>query len=401
MNSPLINVRVFSVNATRSTDNDARMLDVLVIGAGQAGLATGYHLCATGFRYEIVDRHARVGESWRRRYDSLTLFTPRTYSALPGLAVPGDPDGYPTKDEIADYLESYARRFDLPVRLNAGARSLERDGDAFRAALTDGSVVEARAVVLASGAFQTPSIPAVAAGFAPAVAQLSAASYRHPAGVPAGTVLVVGDGATGRHIARELAPTHRVLLATGRPRRPTPARVLGRSIFWWLDRLGVLRASRESRIGRRMMATDPFPGRDLDLPRLRRAGVTVVPRLVAAEGTTARFADDSDAEVSAVIWATGYRTDSAWIDIPGATGPDGGFLHTRGVSPVPGLYVVGQPWQWTRGSALLLGVGDDAAYVTAQVACRLSQSGVGRCPPEVADLLVRGLRGVGAGRPAA
>jgi putative flavoprotein involved in K+ transport len=233
------------------------------------------------------------------------------------------------------------------------------------------------------------------------VTQITAAAYRNPSDAPAGTVLVVGDGATGRHIARELAHTHGVLLATGRPRRPTPARVLGRNIFWWLDRLGVLRASRESRIGRRMMAADPFPGRDLDLAGLRRAGVTVVPRLVAAEGATARFADGSGAEVSAVVWATGYRPETAWIDIPGATGPNGSLLHSRGVSPLPGLYVVGQPWQWTRGSALLLGVGDDAAYVTAQVACRLSQPGTTRCQEDVAGLRVRGLRGAGAGQSAA
>jgi putative flavoprotein involved in K+ transport len=372
-----------------------RVLDVLVIGGGQAGLATGYHLRSTGFRFEIVEGHARVGDSWRRRYDSLKLFTPRRYSALPGLPVPGDPDGYPTKDEIADYLESYARHFDLPARLNTGVRSLARAGDAFRATLSDGSCIEARAVVLATGAFQTPTIPAIAASFAPGVAQLSAASYRNPSDVPTGTVLVVGDGATGRQIARELAPTHDVLLATGRPRRPTPAHILGRSIFWWLDRFGVLRASRESRIGRRMMAKDPFPGRDLDLSRLRRAGVTVAPRLTAAEGRTARFADGRSVEITAIVWATGYRPDSAWIDIPGVTGADGAFIHSRGVSPVPGLYVVGQPWQWTRGSALLLGVGDDAAYVTAQVACRLSDPRGRRCQPQVTDLLVRGLRGAG------
>ena len=363
------------MDTTRAGRNGARVLDVLVIGGGQAGLATGYHLRATGLRYEIVEDHARVGDSWRQRYDSLTLFTPRAYSALPGLPIPGDPDGYPTKDEIADYLESYARHFGLPVRLNTGVRSLERVGEAFRATMADGSVMEARTVVTATGGFQTPTIPAIASAFAPEVTQLSPASYRNPADVPAGTVLVVGDGATGRHIARELAPTHGVLLATGRPRRPTPARVFGRSIFWWLDRLGVLRASRESRIGRRLMAKDPFPGRDLDLARLRRAGVTVVPRLVAADGRTAHFADGSSTEISAIVWATGYRAETAWINIPEATGPNGSFVQLRGVSPVPGLYVVGQPWQWTRGSALLLGVGDDAAYVTAQVACRLSQLG--------------------------
>jgi putative flavoprotein involved in K+ transport len=252
--------------------------------------------------------------------------------------------------------------------------------------------------VVATGGFQTPIIPAVAAGFSPAVTQLTAASYCNPGSVPTGTVLVVGDGATGRHIAREHAPTHRVLLATGRPRRPAPSRMFGRSIFWWMERLGVLRASRDSRIGRRMRAKDLFPGRELDLPRLQQAGVTIVPRLAGADERMAQFADGRGTAIAAVVWATGYRTDGGWITIPEATGPDGGFVQSRGISPVPGLYFVGQPWQWTRGSALLLGVGDDAAYVTAQLACHLSQVGVRGCQPEVANHLVRGLRGSDAGQ---
>ena len=257
-------------------------LDVLVIGAGQAGLAVGHHLRASGLVFQLLERQPRIGESWRMRYTSLTLFTPRSYSALPGLALTGDPDGFPTKDEIADYLEVYAGHFGLPIRLDAEVRSLERIDAGFQAALADGSVVEARAVVIASGAFQTPVIPALATGLSVEVCQLSADRYRDSASVPAGTVLVVGDGASGRHVARELAATHRVLLAGGRSRRLTPDRILRRSTFWWLDRLGLLRASRNSRIGRWLRARDPFPGRGLDLPSLRSAGVQLVPRLVRA-----------------------------------------------------------------------------------------------------------------------
>jgi putative flavoprotein involved in K+ transport len=342
-------------------------LDVLVIGAGQAGLAIAYQLQATGLRYAVVDIHSRVGDSWRQRYDSLVLFTPRSYSALPGLAVAGDPNGYPTKDEIADYLESYADHFALPIRLKAGIRSLDRVDGRFRAMTTGNIGIEARAVVIASGAFQVPKIPALSAGFSPEVCQLTAASYRNPSQVPAGTVLVAGDGATGRQIALELATTHKVLLATGRSRRVTPERVLGRSVFWWLDHLGVLRASRNTRIGRRMMAGDPFPGRGLALPRLRKAGVAVVPRLAAGDGKTVRFADEGVADIDALVWATGYRDHSEWVGTPAAKSPDGSFVESRGVSPVPGLYFVGRSWQWTRGSALLTGVGADAAYVTAHI----------------------------------
>jgi putative flavoprotein involved in K+ transport len=342
-------------------------LDVLVIGAGQAGLAIAYRLQATGLRYTVVDSHSRVGDSWRQRYDSLVLFTPRSYSALPGLTVAGDPTGYPTKDEIADYLESYAAHFALPIRLQAEIRSLDWADGRFRAMTTENADIEARAVVIASGAFQMPRIPAISSAFSPEVRQLTATSYRNPSQVPAGTVLVAGDGATGRQIALELAATHKVLLATGRSRRVTPERVLGRSVFWWLDHLGVLRASRNTRIGRRMMAGDPFPGRGLALPRLRKAGVAVMPRLAAGHGKTVRFADGGVADIGAVVWATGYRDDSEWVGMPAAKGPDGDFVESRGVSPVPGLYFVGRSWQWTRGSALLTGVDADAAYVTAQI----------------------------------
>jgi putative flavoprotein involved in K+ transport len=180
-------------------------------------------------------------------------------------------------------------------------------------------------------------------------------------------VLVVGDGATGRQIALELTKTHTVLLATGRPRNIGPDRVLGRSIFWWLNRLGLLDASRESRIGRRLMARDPFPGRHLALPRLRQAGVATVPRLDRVEDKIARFDDGRCADVSAVIWAAGYRDDTSWLQIPDAKRPDGLVIERRGVSPVPGLYYVGRSWQWTRGSALVLGVGKDAAYIADQM----------------------------------
>jgi len=349
-------------------------LDVLVIGAGQAGLALGYTLKETGLRFLLVERHARIGESWRQRFDSLTLFTPRAYSALPGLAVPGDPEGYPTKDEIADYLASYAAHFDLPVRLGTAIERLEREEGLFRATTADGEVLTARSVVLASGAFQQPAVPAISEHFAPEVTQLTPDSYRNPGQTPAGTVLVVGDGATGRQIARELSGSHRVILSTGRARRVSPHRVLGKSIFWWMDRTGLLRKSRQSRIGRKLMIQDPFPGKDLDLGKLRQHGISVVGRLSRVADRQVSFASGETAEVETVIWATGYRDQTEWVAIPGATDATGAFIHERGSSPVPGLSFIGRSWQWTRGSALLTGVGADARYVVEQLAARLAAS---------------------------
>lgn len=349
-----------SVNLTNAT----RDIDVLVIGAGQAALALGYHLKRTGLRFLLVERHGRVGDSWRQRFDSLTLFTPRAYSALPGLPVPGDPDGYPPKDEIADYLESYARHFALPLALNTEIERLEQDNGGFRATTTAGSALTARAVVLATGAFQVPALPALSKDFAPEVLQLTTDAYRNPSQLPTGTVLVVGDGATGRQIARELAATRPVVLATGRKRRVSRERMLGKSIFWWMDRLGILRASRESAIGGFLMRTDPFPGQDLQLPRLREAGVQVVDRLASVDGNRVTFANGDSANVAAVVWATGYRDQTDWVAIPGVADARGAFAQHRGVSWIANLYFIGRSWQWTRGSALLTGVGDDAAYIT-------------------------------------
>jgi putative flavoprotein involved in K+ transport len=338
-------------------------LDVLIIGAGQAGLALGYHLKQTPLRSQLVEGHRRIGDSWRKRYDSLVLFTPRTYSALPGLPVPGDPEGYPTKDEMADYLESYAAHFALPVWVDTPIRKLERTDEGFRATTGTGETIDARAVVLSTGAFQTPAVPPIARQFARDVVQLSPESYCSPAQIPAGPVLVVGDGASGRQIARELAATHRVYLATGRPRRVSPERLLGKSIFWWMDKLGILRASRESRIGKYLMKTDPFPGKGLALRQLRQQGVIVVGRLLCADGKTITFASGETAAVETVIWATGYKEDTDWIAIQEAKDAQGNMLHRRGVSPVPYLYMIGRSWQWTRGSALLTGVGDDAVLI--------------------------------------
>ena len=351
-------------------------LDVLIIGGGQAGLAMGSGLKETPLSFRIVERYPRIGDSWRNRYASLVLFTPRAYSALPGLAVPGDPEGYPTKDEMADYLESYAERFELPVAPGTGIGRLERLDGGFRATTEAGESIDSRAVVLATGAFQRPAIPPISKGLSKEVTQLAPEDYRTPGELAAGRVLVVGDGATGRQIALELTANHEVLLAAGRPRRVSPDRILGRSVFWWMDRLGVLRASRESRIGRYLMKADPFPGKRLELDELRQRGVEVVGRVIGAEGKKVSFADGKAAEVDAVVWATGYRDDADWVAIPEVKDARGNFLHYRGISPLPSLCFVGRSWQWTRGSALFAGVGEDAAYLAEHIVGHLDHGAV-------------------------
>jgi putative flavoprotein involved in K+ transport len=347
-----------------ATDRPDKRLSVVVIGGGQAGLAIGHLLARQGRPFLIVEAEDSVGSAWRARWDSLTLFTPRRYDGLPGLAFPGDPDGYPTRDEVIAYLERYAETFGLPVELGSAVRSLAQRDGTFVVDLGDRRI-EADQVVVATGPFQVPSIPAFAAGLAPEVLQIHSAGYRAPTDLPpGGRVLVVGGGNTGYQIAEELSATHRVDLAVGSRQTPLPQRLLGRDLFWWLTKLGVLKKTVDSRVGRRLRHRDTLIGSS---PRgLRRRGVRLRPRVVGASGPTLSFADGSELVADAVIWATGYRLDHSWIELP-VLDPEGRLQHRRGVTGVAGLYVLGLSWQHTRGSALLGWVEDDAKFIAARI----------------------------------
>lgn len=338
--------------------------DVLIIGAGQAGIALAYRLKATPLRSLLLERHDRIGTSWRNRYDSLTLFTPRSLSALADKPLAGDPLGYATRDEFAAYLEAYVEQFSLPVLLQQSIVRLERVNGGFHATNEVGRVFSAPIVALATGAFQRPKIPTLAAQFSPDVQQLTAETYRNPAQVETGSVLIVGDGATGRDVAKDLAGTRDVYLATGRSRRLFPERILGRSTWSWLDQLGMLRVSAASPLGGYMRRVDPFPARGNRLQQLRRKGVRVMPSLAKVLGKQVWFADGATVEIDSVIWATGYRDESDWVAIPEVKDAQGNFIHDKGVSPLPNLYFIGRSWQRTRGSALIMGVDSDAAYLT-------------------------------------
>jgi putative flavoprotein involved in K+ transport len=337
--------------------------DVAVIGAGQAGLAIGYFLAREGKRFLILEAADSVGSAWRARWDSLVLFTPRRYDSLPGLAFPGAPDGYPTRDKVIAYLERYAATFELPIELDAAVQSLTAKDGRFVVGLEDGSI-EADQVVVATGPYQTPRVPEIADGLAPEVFQTHSTGYRNPSDVPDGTVLVVGGGNTGFQIAKELSATHRVQLSIGSRQMPLPQKLFGRDLFWWLTKLGLLKKTVESRFGRRMRDRDTLIGSS---PRgLKGTGVQLKPRATGASGRTINFTDGSELQVDAVIWATGYRLDRSWINLPKTSG-DGLIPHKRGVTEVPGLYFLGLQWQYTRGSALLGWVKDDAEYIAGRI----------------------------------
>jgi putative flavoprotein involved in K+ transport len=344
-------------------------LDVLVIGGGQAGLAMGYHLAQRGLRFQIVESGRELGSAWRSRWDSLRLFTPGRYDNLPGLPFPADADSYPGKDDVADYLAAYAAELDLPVRLDTTVTSLARAGDGSYLVKAGPDALEAAQVVVATGAFQQPFTPPVAAELVPDVHQLHSADYRRPEQLPPGRVLVVGAANSGCQIALELSATRTVDLAVGTRIPTVPQRPLGRDIWWWASGLRLDRVTADSRLGQRLAGRDQIVGTG---PKqlARRHGITIRPRVQAVAGRSITFADGTHVEYDGVVWATGFSTDDSWVDVPDVTDERGRLQQVRGVTPSPGLYTLGRTWQHTRGSALLGWVGADAAFIAEQIAAR-------------------------------
>jgi putative flavoprotein involved in K+ transport len=347
----------------------------VVVGAGQAGLAVAHYLAERDVDFAILSEESRVGDNWRRRWDSLRLFTPARYSGLPGMPFPAPPLHLPDKEEVADYLERYVQRFELRVRCETHVESVSRDGE--RYVLRAGrSTFEADNIVVATGAFQRSRVPALAQRLSADIYQLHSSDYKKPFELPDGPALVVGAGNSGAQIALELGRSRKVWLA-GRDTGHLPRRLLGRDIFEWIWPL-LTRATTDTQLGRRLRQRARRGGDALiGIPEraLREGGVTRVGKVTEVRGGLP-VCDGTALEPRVIVWCTGFVPDYRWIQIP-VFGSDGYPRHHRGVvAEAPGLYFAGLRFQHCMASSLIGGVGGDAAFIAEQVAQRSPLRGV-------------------------
>jgi putative flavoprotein involved in K+ transport len=396
-------------------------IDVVVVGGGQAGLATSHELARAGVEHVVLER-ARIAEAWRRRWDGFCFVTPNWTARLPGHPYDGDePHGFMRRDEIVSYLERYAAGFDVPVRQGVDVTSLQPGSQSDFLLRTSAGDIVARSVVVATGAYQRPHRPEASTTIPIELLQIDVNSYRNPKVLPRGAVLVVGSGQSGCQIAEELLEAGReVFLSCGRAPW-APRRLGGRDLYWWAFETGFMDErlsdlAPEERLLSNPQATGSRGGHDLHYRTLRESGVTLVGRFLGADGWRVRFADDLAASVSwgdrrytrfidlirrlvaerhlpvpsipppapfdgrgpkiidlkgfgAVVWATGFRPDySTWLGVPGAIDTLGFPVQSEGASSVaPGLFFVGVRFLRTRKSSLLYGAGEDAAMVVHQI----------------------------------
>lgn len=364
--------------------------DVVVIGGGQAGLATGYFLKRSGLRFLILDASERIGDAWRRRWDSLRLFTPAKLDGLAGMRFPGPRESFPTKDEMADYLEAYAARFELPVRTGTRVNRLSRSGDGYRIE-TDRGAIEAAQVVVAMASYQTPRIPAFARELRGDVVQLHARDYRNPAQLRDGGVLIAGAGNSGAEIALDLARQHEVWLA-GRDTGHVPFRIDGFAARWLLTRL-VLRVAFHrvltvrTPIGRKVRPKILSQGGALirvKPAQLAAAAIHRTPRVIGARDGLPLLDDGRSLDVANVVWCTGFNAGLDWIDLPifdGKAIGHGEPEHEAGVvTEAPGLYFVGLHFLYAFSSTMIHGVSRDAKRIARAVASRATQAATAAAP---------------------
>ena len=342
----------------------------MVIGGGQAGLVMGYYLRRDGDNFVILDATARIGDSWRARYDSLRLFSRPRYASLPGWRI--QTDDCPTRDEMADYLEAYARHFELPVRTGVTVHRVSRHGDGFAIDTSAGRILAAR-VVVAAGMHRRGVCPELASDLDPSIRQLHSLDYRRPCQLAPGGVLVVGAGNSGTDIALEAAANgHRVWLAGRHPgqvpvdidkpgSRPATAMVMFALKHVLTLRTPMGRKARQAQLGHGVQLVRN------KLADLDTAGITRIDRITEVRDGWPVSADGIIPEIATVVWSTGSRPDHSFLDLPLTLADDLLPVHHRGVADAPGLYLIGAFFQFAVASETIQGLDRDARYIARQL----------------------------------
>ena len=368
----------------RSNPGSERV-QVVVIGAGQAGLSVGYHLARRGLSFVVLEANDRVGDSWRKRWDSLRLFSPAKYDGLIGMPFPAPPFSFPTKDQMADYLEAYARQFQLPVRTGTRVERLSRDGARYIVE-TAGTRFEADHVVVAMATYQAPRVLPFAKDLDPAIVQLHSREYRNPSQLQPGYVLVVGAGNSGADIALDVARTHKTQLS-GRHPGNVPFRIDGgfaRAVIPFIFRVLFHRIlTVDTPMGRKARPKLISKGGALIRVKPRdfvTAGVERTPRVTGVRDGKPLLADGRVLDVRNVVWCTGFHPGLSWIDLPKPVyGADGEPIHERGIVPgEPGFYFVGLHFLYSFSSTMIHGVGRDAERIAEMIQSRVRSAAPGK-----------------------
>jgi putative flavoprotein involved in K+ transport len=349
-------------------------VNTIVIGGGQSGLSVGYHLAKRKIPFAILDANQRVGDAWRNRWDSLRMFTPARYGGLPGMAFPAVPGNFATKDSMADYLETYAKHFNLPVRTGVRVDRLFRENGRF-VVTAAGRRMQAENVVVAMANYQVPKIPPFAKELHPGIVQLHSHNYRNLWQLQDGATLVVGVGNSGADISLEVARTHTTFLS-GKESGVVPWPIetaMGQIMFRGIRFLGHHVLTLSTPVGRKLrpkLLGSAAPLIRVKPDDLAKAGIERVARVVGVRNGWPLLEDGRTLEVANIIWCTGYQAGFSWIDLP-IFGEDGRPLHERGVvSKMPGMYFVGLHFLYAMSSASVIGVGRDSKYVVKALASR-------------------------------
>jgi putative flavoprotein involved in K+ transport len=363
--------------------------EVVVIGAGQCGLAASHDLAKRKIDHVVLEANGRIGDNWRTRYDSLKLYSPAKYDALPGLPMPLPRSAYPSGHQMADYLEEYARHFDLLVRTGVRVDGLSRAGAGHGYIVTAGDrSFEAEQVVMAAGYFRQPHVPAFAADLDPAIRQLHSSDYRRPSQLADGPVLVVGLSHSGADLAHETASHGHRTIVSGKGHGQLPVSVDSRAgrLGWPVMKfLASNVLTLRTPIGRRMAPEIRKGGAPLLRHRrsdLLKAGVELTDaRTAGVQDGKPVLADGTVLDVANVIWCTGFRPDYSWIHVP-LLDDEGWPMQDRGVvTSAPGLYFLGLLFQYGFTSMLVVGAGRDAAYVVDRIAARAAQNAASPAAP--------------------